>query len=364
MSHDRDERWVDLAKILASHSTAVSKNDRVLIVMREPETFPLAREIYRQAIARGAFPQTLFTSVFFERDKLLEGTEEQVGWVPELFYKGMEWADVCFDLRGATNLHELSGVDTALVAAHRKAEGKISALRTSGTRWVIVRVPSPTLAQAAGTSTDTAMGVFFDACLIDWQAEELSLQAFAARLTGGKRLRLLAPSTDLSFSIEGRTFVAEAGHINMPGGEIYTSPVEESVEGRITFESPGVFAGLLMEKISLTFQGGKVVEASAESNNEFLRNILDTDVGARYVGEFGIGTNRGLTFFSNDILYDEKIYGTVHIALANESGTRERGALFPGDRERIRLYASQTALDLVRRYFLAKQRESGKAKIE
>ncbi|MGB9687083.1 MAG: aminopeptidase, partial [Rectinema subterraneum] len=263
MNYDRDMRWVELGKILVDYSTNVSKGDRVLIIMREPATFPLAREIYRHSIFRGAFPQTLFTSVLFERDKLIEGSEEQAAWVPELFYKGMEWADVCFDLRGATNLFEFSGIDTTHVAAHRKAEGIISALRTSKTRWVIVRLPSPTLAQTAGLSLDSVMDIFFSACFIDWQAEEKKLQVMAEHLNHGKNVVLITKNTELRFSIEGRKFMADSGHINMPGGEIYTSPVEDSIEGHISFENPGVFAGFLMDNISLTFSKGKVVDAHA-----------------------------------------------------------------------------------------------------
>jgi len=315
MNYDRDPRWVELSKILVDYSVNVSKGNKVLIIMREPATFQLAREIYRHSISRGAFPQVLFTSVLFERDRLIEGSEEQAAWIPELFYKGMEWADVCFDLRGATNLYELSGIDTARVAAHKKSEGIISALRTSKTRWVLVRIPSPTLAQTAGLSTDAVFDTFFTACFIDWRAEERKLAVLAERFSHGKNVVVYAKNTELSFSIEDRKFVAEAGHINMPGGEIYTSPVEDSVEGHISFENPGVFAGLLMENISLTFSKGKVVAAHADTNNDFLQNILNTDAGARFIGEFGIGTNKGINFFCNDILIDEKIYGTVHIAL-------------------------------------------------
>jgi len=315
MNYERDNRWVDLADVLISHSTSVRESDRVLIIMRETGTFPLAREIYRLAVARGAYPQTLFASALFDRDKLLSGNDGQAEWVPELFRNAMEWADVCIDLRGAANLYELSGIDIRLISLHRKAEGVISALRTAKTRWVIVRVPTETLAQQAHVSTDEAMSVFFNACLQDWTKESHRLKRMARSLTGAHSVRVLSADTDLTFSVEGRTFVGEDGRINMPGGELYTSPVEESVEGHITFESPGVFAGLLMERIRLQFHHGRVLSASAETNANFLQSILEIDDGARSVGEFGIGTNRGLTFFSNDILYDEKIFGTVHIAL-------------------------------------------------
>ncbi|HUX19942.1 MAG TPA: aminopeptidase, partial [Spirochaetia bacterium] len=147
MSLERDPRWVSLASVLLEHSTSVRPGDRLLIIMRETHCFPLAREVHRRAIELGAFPQTLFGSVLFDRDRLVLGTPEQVEWVPELFKEAMQWADVCVDLRGATNLYELSGVATQRVSRYRRAEGTISAIRTEGTRWVLVRVPNETLAQ-------------------------------------------------------------------------------------------------------------------------------------------------------------------------------------------------------------------------
>lgn len=315
MSIDPASRWGDVARVLVAYSTAVARNDHVLVIMRESSTFPLVRAIHAEAVRAGALPQILFTSTLLERDKMAYGSNEQVGWVPELFRAGMEWADVCIDVRGATSLYEFADIDPALIGRHRKAEGIISALRTESTRWVIIRVPNETLAQQARRSTDTVMNLFFDACLQDWPEESRRLRAMASELTGTSTVRIEAEGCDLTFSTAGRRYVAEDGHINLPGGELFTSPVEESAEGHITFRDPGVFAGVLMEGIRLEFERGAVVAASARTNEAFLRELIGLDAGARRIGEFGIGTNRGLTFFSNDILFDEKIFGTIHLAL-------------------------------------------------
>ncbi len=330
MSYERDARWSDLAKILVDYSTEVQADDRVLIIMRETHTFPLAREVYRLSVERGAYPQTLFSSTLFDRDKLLSSSEAQIDRGTGLFLKAMEWATVCIDLRGAANLFELAGIDTDLVARHRRAEGVVSRLRTETTRWVLVRVPDSTLAQQAQISSDEAFGVFFDSCLRDWHAETERLGEFARRLTGTHQVRILSENSDLSFSTEDRKYIADSGRINMPGGELYTSPIESSAEGHIVFEHPGVFAGLLMEDIRLEFHEGRIVSASSRTNADFLRQIIDMDDGARLIGEFGIGTNEGLTVFSNDILFDEKICGTVHIALGRsykECGGQNDSAL-------------------------------------
>jgi len=315
MTHSTDKRWDQLAGVLVDHSVETGKDDRVLVIMREPETFPLARAVYARLTERGAFPQVLFQSVYLEKELMKHGTHEQVAWVPELFETGMKWADVCIDIRGAANLSEFAGIATDIVSLHRKAEGKISALRTTGTRWVLIRVPNEAFAQSAGQSLDDVMEFFFNATIKDWASESGRLGAICEKLTGTRRVRITGTETDLTFSTEGRIYAADDGHINMPAGEIYTSPIEESAEGHITFENPGVFAGTLIHGIRLRFKAGVVVDASAQSNEEFLIQLLDMDEGSRRIGEFGIGTNQDVTFFSNDILYDEKMFGSVHIAL-------------------------------------------------
>lgn len=310
-----DKRWDALGETLVQYSTQTEPGDRVLIIMRETETFPLARTSFRHAILAGAYPQTLFSSAYFQRDLLALGSDAQAEWIPELYREAMEWADVCIDLRGARNLYEYEDIDANRLAQNRRAEGYISALRTSETKWTICRVPNEAFAQQAGKSLDDMLEVFFDATLLDWTEEREQYERYAAHLTGTREARIVGPNTDLQFVTEGRTYVTEDGHINMPGGEVYTSPVEDSASGHIHFQTPAVFAGRLFYNIRLSFRDGVVVDATSDTNEDFLHQLLEMDEGARKIGEFGIGTNRMLSFLSNDILYDEKVYGTVHIAL-------------------------------------------------
>ncbi len=325
-----DKRWSELAKVLVDHSTAVDKDERVLIIMREPDAYPLTMAAYDRIIEKGGLPQVLFHGAALERSLMLKGTQGQIDWVPELYGSAMEWADVCIDLRGAPNLYEFNGIETERISAHRRAEGKISAMRTRQTRWSVCRIPNALFAQQAHQPEAEMMDTFFSSCLIDWKEESRRLQKLKEKYDGTREIRIQSDDTDLRFSTEGRTFIIDDGHINMPGGEVFSAPVEDSVEGHIAFSDPGVFAGVLMEGIRLEFSEGKVTKATSRTNETFLEQVLEMDEGARRVGEFGIGTNLMLTSFSNDIFFDEKIAGTVHIALGRsyaECGGRNDSAL-------------------------------------
>jgi aminopeptidase len=283
--------------------------------MVEDHTLPLARAVHREVVKAGGHPHIEFQSAALERDLLLHGTNEQVRRVPDMQTIGMDWADVYIALRGASNPHVLDGVPVDRIAARRKALGIVSAHRTKNTRWVLIRVPDDSFAQAAGMSVDGMMEFFFQAVLRDWTEERERYAAIRDRLTGSRTVEVRGKGTHLTFSTEGRGYEMEDGHINMPGGEVFTAPVEDSVEGEIQFEFPGVFAGKYVEGIRLQFHNGRVVDAAARSNQELLVKLLDMDDGSRIVGEFGIGLNPGVDRFCGDILYDEKIYGTVHIAM-------------------------------------------------
>jgi aminopeptidase len=227
----------------------------------------------------------------------------------------MEWADVYFGLRGAHNLHEHWDIPVGRLSMNQAAMGKISSLRWQKTRWCLVRVPNANLAQQAETDLETLTEMFFSACLIDWKAEAARWRQWADGLEGAAEIHITGRETDLRFSVKGRRWMVGDGKMNMPDGEVATSPVTETLDGQIYFELPGVLGGRLMQDICLKWKQGKLVEARSSTNQDFLEAVLRTDAGASLIGEFGLGTNPGLTLFSKDILLDEKIGGTVHIAL-------------------------------------------------
>jgi aminopeptidase len=310
-----DPRWNQLAEILVNYSTRTRPGERVLITMLEADTLPLARAVYAQAVRAGALPHVEFQSAYLERDLMLYGSQEQLDWVPEMQARGMEWADVYIGLRGARNPHEFSGLTPEKLSAHKRAMGKVSAMRNELTRWVLVRVPNETFAQQAQTSLDDMMAFFFNATLRDWAQEAVRYREIHQVFQAATEVRIVGAGTDLRFSTRGRLYEVADGHLNMPDGEIFTAPVDDSAAGIITFEFPGVYAGQLVDGICLEFAGGEVVKASARTNEPLLRELLAMDDGARRIGEFGVGTNFGIQRFCYDILYDEKIGGTVHLAL-------------------------------------------------
>jgi aminopeptidase len=325
-----DRRWSQLGEILVNYSTRTQAGDRVLIAMREPETLPLTVAVYEHAVRAGAYPQVQLTSAYFERALLIHGGDEAIARIPDLERSGMEWADVSISLRGARNPHELAGIPTERLAAHKRAQGAISALRNAQTRWVLVRVPNEAFAQAAGMSLDAAMEFFFDATLRDWEGESRRYRQIRDLFQAAARVRIVGRDTDLAFSTAGRTYVVGDGHINMPDGEVYTAPVDDSAEGVITFEYPGVYAGQSIAGIRLEFRAGEVVAATADSGEELLLRVLAMDDGARRIGEFGVGVNFGTDRFVGDILFDEKIGGTIHLALGRaytECGGTNQSAL-------------------------------------
>jgi len=313
--YSTDKRWKQLGEVLVHYSAEVQSGERIMIAMGELESFPLVHAVYEAAIKAGAFPQVQFLSETLRRSVLKYGTSEQLRWVPEIEAYGMEWADVYFGLRGGHNLHEQWDIAGQRLSENQAAMGKVSTLRWAKTRWCLVRVPDADLAQQAETDLETLTDMFFDACLRDWPSESGRWHRWADRLNRVSEIRIVGQGTDLRFSVEGRKWIVADGKINMPDGEILTSPVAETVEGQISFELPGVLGGRLMRDIRLRWNKGQLVEARSSTNQDFLDAVVRSDPGASLIGEFAFGTNPGVTLFCKDILLDEKIGGTVHIAL-------------------------------------------------
>jgi aminopeptidase len=216
------------------------------------------------------------------------------------------------------------------LSLNQAAAGQISTLRWQKTRWCLVRVPNQALACQAGLDESALLDMFFNACLLDWDEENRKWLAWTGRLNQGRQVHLVGKETDLRFSTEGRTWIIGDGRNNMPDGEINTAPVENTVDGYIFFEFPGVLSGRLVNDIRLRWEHGQLVEAISSTNQDFLRSILATDPGASLIGEFALGTNPFVNLFCKDILIDEKIGGTIHIALGRaypESGGTNQSAI-------------------------------------
>jgi len=310
-----DKRWKRLGELLVNYSAEVKPGEKVMIAFGELESFPLVHAVFEACIIAGAHPQVQFLSEELNRLTLIHGNINQIGWVPEIEAYGMEWADVYFGLRGGHSLDVFWDVPAKKLALLRHAMGEISTARWEKTRWCLSRVPNSSFSQQAGIDEGTMLDMFFAACFLDWPKVSQQWRHWTSVLNKGKHIRVVGKGTDLRFSTEERSWEVADGRQNMPDGEIMTAPVESSVDGHITFEFPGVLGGRLMHDIQLCWKNGKLVSATSTTNQDFLQSIVNTDVGASMMGEFAIGTNPEIKHFCKDILIDEKMGSTIHIAL-------------------------------------------------
>jgi len=309
-----DKRITDVAKLLVDYSTKTKSGDRVFI-RADASAKELALEIYKHAMSRGAYPW-IRTDLPGARYILLKhASDEQLSFVPDHELAEIKNTDVYISLGAPSNVKELSSIDPARISARMKALKEVNEWRVEKTRWVVFAYPTEALAQEAEMSLPEFEDFVFNACLIDWAEVSKKLHILKQNVDAVDKVEIVSPDTRLEFSIKDRKAVAAGGDKNMPDGELFTSVVEDSVNGNIHFDVPAIWFGNVVEGITLTFEKGKMVNAKASKNQAFLEKILSTDEGAKRIGEFGIGFNYGITKSVKLILFDEKIGGTVHFAL-------------------------------------------------
>jgi len=330
-----DPRDIKLADILINYSIELTKGDNVCLLTDSTQTLPLFLEVYKKVIIGGGYP---YPHIFLDPHIGSEGmdphfmkyaSEEQLQHLSPLRLREMQAMDAYIRIGAPANKQELSGIDPRRISMRRKTTKTILDERLRK-KWVVTRYPTPSLAQAAGMSTEDFVGFFYNACLIDWEKQEKKQEAIRKRFESGKIVRVLAEDTDLKASIEGRKCTKCFGKRNMPDGEIYFAPNETYTTGYIKYTYPYNMQGQVISGIFLKFEKGKVVDFSAEINQKALEALLNTDDGARRLGEFGIGTNEGITRFTSETLFDEKIEGTVHITPGNayeDSGGLNKSAI-------------------------------------
>ncbi len=309
-----DKRWKQLGEVIANYCLEVKPGKKVVIAQYEIDTWPLALATYEAVIKAGGFPQIQLKSEDLRRADMKYGTEAQYSWVPELEMLSIDWADCYMALRGGYNLDIFHDIPADVLAKNQEAHGVVSAARTAKTKWSLTRVPNEAFAQQAGLDLETITDMYFDACLLDYEKDFNKWIDWAAKLEGTSEVHLTGKKTDLRMSIKDRRWSVPNARGNMPGSETFTSPWENTVNGHIWFENPGVLGGRLMHDLYLEWKDGELVKATASTNEDYLHRILNTDAGASKIGEFAIGLNPNLTKFTNDILWDEKMYGTIHIA--------------------------------------------------
>lgn len=310
-----DPRVSELAKVLVHTSVKVQPGERVM-VRADVGARPLIEEVFREIARAGGFPLLMAKWEELSRIVLLESTEEQLATPPvldEYLFKNVAAVIVLDAPENTRALTTVDGQRRQLVAKARKPITEYA--MAGGVRWVGCNYPTHALAQDADMSLSEYEDFLYSACLVDWEAARRDMARIKAAFDAGNQVRIVAPGTDLTFSIAGRPGVIASGEYNMPDGEVFYAPLEKTVEGHITYTFPAIYSGTEVAGVRLEFQGGKAVQATANKGEAFLNATLDTDSGARYLGEFGIGCNFGIQRFSRDILFDEKIGGTIHLAL-------------------------------------------------
>jgi aminopeptidase len=321
-----DPRIAKMAELLVRYSLGVREGD-LCWIRATPAAAPLVQECYRQMLLAGGNPQVDLRLPDLDEVYYRTATDAQLGFVSPVTRYLMEHADVQLNILSDVNTKALSAIPPARIALAQQARRELmqTYLRrdTEGSmRWSIAMYPTEAYAQDAELSVDGLADFIFEACLLNepdpvaaWQAVEARQARLIERLAGKREVRLVGPGTDLTLSIAGRTFINDDGKKNLPGGEIFTGPVEDSANGTISFSYPAVYGGKEVAGVQLRFEAGQVVEARAAKNEELLTALLATDEGAKRLGEFAFGTNPGITRFTRNILFDEKIGGTIHMAL-------------------------------------------------
>lgn len=330
-----------LAQILVHYSLAVQPG-QLVAVMAGVEAIPLVREVYREILRAGAHPELQLEMDEADEIYLKEASDDQLSFVSPLKQLINERFDRLLYIDADINTRRISRIDPQRSAQVRKAyEATMTTWSQRAARgdmhWCYTQYPTNAYAQNASMSLADYWEFMSNACLLNdpdplasWQALSGRHQKLIAWLQGREQVHILGKDTDLTLSIEGRTFLTCDGHLNFPDGEIYTGPVEDSAQGTIRFTLPSSYDGHPVDDIRLRFERGRVVEAHAAVGEDFLLRMLDLDEGARRIGEFAFGTNYGVREATRNTLFDEKIGGTLHMALGRsypESGGLNVSAL-------------------------------------
>jgi len=307
-----DPRILKLAENLVNFSCAVKPGENVLIESIGGND-DLARALIKEVYKAGGVPFLWLGDKKFDRELLLHATPEQLTCRAKADASLMTQMQVFIGVRGGPNASEMADVPGEQMNAYMKyywtpVHGEV---RIPKTKWVVLRYPSPGMAQLADMSTEAFEDFYFSVCNLDYGKMDIAMDALKALLERTDKVRLTAKNTDLTFSIKGLPAIKCAGHVNIPDGEVFTAPVRDSVNGVITYNTPSLEGGFTYTDISFTFEHGKIVKATA-NDTERINKQLDIDEGARYVGEFAIGVNPFITFPMKDTLFDEKIAGSIH----------------------------------------------------
>lgn len=307
-----DSRVAKLAYNLVNYSCRVQKGDNVLIECTEAD-YQLVACIIKEIYAKGGYPYVSMSDSRIKRELLMGMDRELASRMSDFDKPKFEKMQAYIGIRGGNNPYETSDVPQESMDAYNVcyAQPVHHDIRVKRTKWVILRYPTAGMSALSGVSTEAFEDFYFNVCNLDYNRMDKAMDPLVELINRTDRVRIVSPGTDLTFSIKGIGAVKCSGHCNIPDGEVYTAPVRDSVNGRITYNVPSVNNGIKFENVSLLFKDGKIVEATA-NHTEAINKIFDVDEGARYVGEFSFGLNPYIYKAMGDILFDEKISGSIH----------------------------------------------------
>jgi len=305
-----DARFDNLAKLLVEYSVRLKRNETVLIEGFDvPDEMIIA--LLRAARSRGAVPFVQIQHGQLNRALTLEASDRQLNLLANHELARMKKMDAYIAVRGSNNITELSDIPAGKMKLVAKKMRPVQDQRVKKTKWVVLRWPTASMAQLAGMSTEAFEDFYFKVCTLDYRKLEPGMKALKRLMEKTNRVEIKGPDTDLRLSIKGIPAVICGGDHNIPDGEVFTAPVRDSVQGYVTFNVPSIYQGIGFDGIRLEFQDGKIVDATSNETKK-LNKILDSDKGARYIGEFSLGFNPHVLRPMRDILFDEKITGSFH----------------------------------------------------
>lgn len=337
----RDIRVEKLANLLVNYSICVQPGWKV-VLRGSAVGLPLIREIYKHVLLAGGYPLVMTDLPGINETFFRYASDEQLQYIHEPVKHVFEHYDASIAVLAEENTREMTTIDPARRMLHKRAYEPVfnrylERAATGDIKWTVTLFPTQAFAQEAEMSLEEYEDFVYNACMPDmddpigyWRGVHDRQQRVIEWLKGKDTVRVVGPETDLHLSIAGRRFVNCAAMSNVPDGEIFTGPVETSANGHVYFSYPAMVDGRAVSGIRLWFENGKVVKASAEKNEEYLLKMLDTDEGSRYLGEFAIGTNDGIKKFTGQILFDEKIGGSFHLAVGTgypETGSINKSAI-------------------------------------
>lgn len=345
-----DQRNVKLAKILVDYSVKVKPKDKVAITCHAPEGLPLAKEVYKAVLLKKGLPYLELAPGDLQYFYFKHATLEQIKTKPEISLFVANWADKFVSIVADKNDRELANVDHHKVLVKTKINEPVREIIMKKP-WVLTYFPTFSMAHSASLSLEELEEFYYKACIRDWEKEAQKLNTLKKLLDKAETIRVIGKNTNLLLSLKGRNFEVCAGKYNMPDGEVFGCPLETQTEGHIYFDFPSIYQGKVVEGAYFEFIKGRVVKYDARSHKEFLGHTLNLDQGAKTLGEFAIGTNYGITQCMLNTLFDEKIGGTIHLALGcayeenKDGGGKNKSAIHWDFVKDMRIKGSQVIAD-------------------